>query len=121
MAFSSKGASHGTAMGGLIVGTPDPLCPLWGSAPEAKLIPVRCATLLHDTHANRLKLARAVLRLAFGPGKRADVILVGPPFVRPPLDAYPTDWTTEVDLRHSSAPATLSPSRSSSQASRCRW
>jgi hypothetical protein len=34
MAFSSKGASHGTAMGGLIVGTPDPLCPLWGPRPR---------------------------------------------------------------------------------------
>jgi subtilisin family serine protease len=98
MAFSSKGAGHGTAMGGLIVGTPDPLCPLWGTAPEAKLIPVRCSTLLHDTHGNRLALARAILRLAFGPGPRTEIILVGPPFVRPAADAYPSDWSGEVDL-----------------------
>jgi hypothetical protein len=85
-------------MGGLIAGRAGPLCPLWGAAPEAKLIPVRCSTLLHDTHANRLKLAGAVLRLAFGPSGKADVILVGPPFVRPAGDAYPGDWSGEVDL-----------------------
>jgi hypothetical protein len=59
---------------------------------------VRCSTLLHDTHANRLKLAGAVLRLAFGPAGKADVILVGPPFVRPDEDDYPHDWAKEVDL-----------------------
>jgi hypothetical protein len=55
---------------------------------------------MHDTHANRLELARAVLGLAFGPERKADVILVGPPFVRPPKDAYPTpkDWENTVDL-----------------------
>ena len=30
MAFNSKGGGHGTAMGGLIVGTKSDLCPLWG-------------------------------------------------------------------------------------------
>jgi hypothetical protein len=59
---------------------------------------VRCSTLLHDSHENRLKLAGAVLRLAFGPRKRADLILVGPPFVRPADDAYPGDWSGAVDL-----------------------
>jgi hypothetical protein len=98
MAFSSKGAGHGTAMGGLIVGRPGPLCPLWGAAPEAKLIPVRCSTLLHDTHANRLKLAGAILRLAFGPEGKADVILVGPPFVRPPAEDYPAGWSDAVEV-----------------------
>jgi hypothetical protein len=97
MAFASKGAGHGTAMGGLIVGRPDPLCPLWGAAPEAKLLPVRCSTLLSASHANRLTLAGAVLRLAFGPEPTADVLLVGPPFVRPAPDAYPADWSGPVD------------------------
>jgi hypothetical protein len=51
MAFSSKGAGHGTAMGGLIAGTPDPLCPIWGAAPEARLIP--CAARRCFTTATR--------------------------------------------------------------------
>ncbi|MEL6645218.1 MAG: S8 family serine peptidase [Pseudomonadota bacterium] len=98
MAFSSKGGGHGTAMGGLIAGTPEKgVCEIWGTAPEAQLIPARVATRLSDTHDNRLAVADAIISMAFGPSK-CEAILVGPPFVRPSDDSYPTNWDEAVDL-----------------------
>ncbi|MEO1789709.1 MAG: S8 family serine peptidase [Pseudomonadota bacterium] len=97
MAFSSKGGGHGTAMGGLIVGTPaKDLCEIWGTAPEAMLVPARVTNKMPDTHENRMAVAEAIVAMAFGSSK-CDVILVGPPFVRPASDAYPDDWSGAVE------------------------
>ncbi|MEO0655418.1 MAG: S8 family serine peptidase [Pseudomonadota bacterium] len=104
MAFSSKGGGHGTAMGGLIVGTPAPdLCEIWGTAPEATLVPARVTTKMSDTHENRLAVAEAIIAMAFGPSA-CDVILVGPPFVRPADDAYPTNWSGPDDPEAAKTP-----------------
>ncbi|MEO1380351.1 MAG: S8 family serine peptidase, partial [Pseudomonadota bacterium] len=92
MAFSSKGGGHGTAMGGLIAGTSKKgICEIWGTAPEARLLPARVTNLVSDTHQNRLVVAKSIIQMAYG-NKPAHVILVGPPFVRPDHDAYPKDW-----------------------------
>ncbi|MEM9843907.1 MAG: S8 family serine peptidase [Pseudomonadota bacterium] len=97
LAFSSKGNGHGTAMAGLIAGTPAPgIEGFYGTAPQAKLSLARVTTRLADGDENRLDVAKVLLDMAFGPAP-ADVILVGPPFVRPDPAIYPTAWDQGLD------------------------
>ncbi|MEM6482999.1 MAG: S8 family serine peptidase, partial [Pseudomonadota bacterium] len=92
LAFSSKGNGHGTAMAGLIAGTPaDGIEGFYGTAPQSKLSLARVTTRLADNHGNRVKIANVILDMAFGAAS-ADVILVGPPFVRPGEGTYPDKW-----------------------------
>ena len=101
-ALSSKGGAHGTAMAGIMVGKWNKRCPLWGIAPKASLLALRCGTYTSDTSENRKSLATALLRAVFRDYDDKTVILVGPAFERPSQTEY-TDW---VNLKADSSPYT---------------
>ncbi|WP_159441640.1 S8 family serine peptidase [Roseivivax lentus] len=57
--MGSKGIGHGTAMAGLVAGSMGGRS--LGVAPDAKILPVRCANLARDDHDDRFELGVAIL------------------------------------------------------------